>query len=989
MRGDSVSVRDLVEFLLRSGSIDNRTPGGSPDTALAGIRMHQKIQEEAQEEGYRAEVPLELIWDYDRQQGGGRDAASLGVCAQEPGADVGNAGTGREDCTADGEGCGEGGKAAGEVVPAHAQEPFCVRVEGRMDGIFRDEERGIWVVDEIKTTYRSLKGLRQPEPLHLAQAKCYAFIWGLQQGGDAGPHGDNAGPQESRVGVRMTYGNLLTERTRRFRYEYSMEELRAWFTDLMEQYRPWAAFCREWTHIRTDSIRAAGFPYPYRPGQKELAAAVYRTIVHGRRLFLEAPTGTGKTLSVLFPAVKAIGEGKADTLFYLTAKTLTRTAAEQSLDLMRSRGLRLKSVTLTAREKLCPLGHPDCNPEGCARAWGHYDRINAAMYDLLIHEDGFTLQAVQRAAEAHQVCPYELSLDMSRYADAVIGDYNYLFDPRAYLRRFFAAEDETADPVNMQKNDPLPFSGPDGTPQRPEFADAASKPAAAAEQQRQKNPGGGSYLFLIDEAHNLVERGRDMYSAVLVREDMLALRRKVKELWPELYRSLGRCSRAMLPLKKEIQEGRTVAAPQETAADLPFGENAGAADEPKAQGRRFPYGDAAAAASGPKRLSAGSFADRCLAPADVSGVLAAAAEVDAELGSVLTKERIAQQSGTAQKDPLRAQKKAVWEEVLDFYYTIEHFIDTAAVMDDHYVTYAQILSDGRFMVKLYCMDPSRRLRACMQRGRAAILFSATLLPITYYKALLGGTAEDYEIYAQSIFDPERMGLFVVRDLTSRYRDRSADNYGRIADCILRVIRQRHGNYLVFFPSYAFLREVEEQMLRHAGTREKEQMPCLPDTREAEVVLLRQRPHMSEAQREAFLGAFADPQQERCLAGLCVAGGIFGEGIDLRGDSLIGVIVVGTGVPQVCLERELLKGHFDSEDGNGYDYAYRYPGMNRVQQAAGRVIRTQEDVGIVVLMDERFAYADYRRLYPREWRGLRVTDSRHIAHEVERFWDEWL
>ncbi len=840
MSAIEISVRGLVEFLLRCGDLDNRTGGSTEDAMLAGSRMHRKLQDAA-EGDYQPEVPLEGIWEY-------------------PGEDL------------------------------------SVHVQGRADGIYQGtnpgETESLWTIDEIKTTYRQLRSIREPEKVHLAQAKCYAWFYASQN-------------HLEKVCVRMTYCNLQTEGIRRFYEMNTREELEAWYRDLMEQYHPWAKFAADWKKTRNESIRALEFPFPYRKGQRELAANVYRTIVHGRKLFLEAPTGTGKTVTTLFPSIKAIGEEKADRIFYLTAKTVTGAAAEKAVRQMREKGLRMKSVLLTAREKVCVLEKPDCNPESCHRAKGHFDRINEAIYALLTHEESFSRENIAEYAEQYQVCPFEMALDMSLFADVVIGDYNYLFDPHAYLRRFFAGG----------------------------------------------GAGKGQFLFLIDEAHNLVDRGREMYSASLVREEVLEMRRKVKDLWPKLYTKIGRISREMLAIGRET--------------------------------------------SGCRMLES---VDR------LAGLVT---DADLELSGILGEERIADQSGRGGKDPDRKKKKELRPELLDFYFKIDHFASIYSTMDERYVCYAQMPGSstgeirgtvsgsgnraaehqapgitaengkrraGNVRVRLFCVDPGRRLRECMEKGRASILFSATMLPITYYKSLLGGTEEDYEIYAQSVFDPEKRGLYLVKDLTSRYQYRTPDTFERLADCIAGVISQRNGNYMVFFPSYAFLNQVADRFeLRYGQT-------C---------TVIRQRSAMQEEERQAFLRRFDEIYDDRTLLGFCVMGGIFSEGIDLKNDSLIGVMIVGTGIPQICTERELLKNYFDARGENGYDYAYRFPGMNKVQQAAGRVIRTSEDVGIVVLIDDRFLTPACRRLFPAEWSNAQITDSREVGKLAEKFWNEWL
>ena len=848
----TISVRGLVEFLLRGGDMDNRTGGGSEEAMAAGSRMHRKLQDAA-EGDYRPEVPLEVLWRYPLNENTENIEGALSSEESAPVCDT-------ELCLRT---QGEREKQEDTIGDTNA---LCVHLQGRADGIYHgtnpEQTKGLWTIDEIKTTYRPLRKIKAPDPVHLAQAKCYAWMYASQN-------------HLEKICVRMTYCNLLTEGVRHFYEESSMEELTEWFLTLMEQYRPWAEFTAGWQEKRQESIHQLTFPYPYREGQKELAAGVYRTIVHGRKLFLEAPTGTGKTISTLFPAVKAVGERKADRIFYLTAKTVTAAGAEGAVASMRTKGLSCKSVLLTAREKVCILDKPDCNPDSCERAKGHFDRINAAIYALITNEDSFTRETIAAYAEKYKVCPFELALDVSLFSDVIIGDYNYLFDPHAYLRRFFA-----------------------------------------------EGSGGQRYIFLIDEAHNLVDRGREMYSAALPRRDVAQLRSKVKNVWPVLYKKLGRLSRKMRELVRT--QGEEI----EEASIL-----------------------------------------HC----DMHELGGLVVEADNEISGILSDQRIASQSGKLRNDPQREEKQALQTELLDFYFMLDHFCMIYQELDERYVTYFQ--KDGKeITAHLRCMDPSKKLQECMDLGRASVLFSATLLPITYYKALLGGTAEDYEIYAHSVFDKRRQGLYLVRDLTSKYQARNEATYAAIAECIAAVVSKRNGNYMAFFPSYSFLQRVAEKI-----------EGLLPE----EATLLLQRSGMQEQEREEFLGRFQEVSDERTLLGFCVLGGIFSEGIDLKRDALIGVMIVGTGIPQICTERELLKEYFDERGVSGYDYAYRFPGMNKVQQAAGRVIRTSEDLGIVVLIDERFVTPACRRLFPAEWSQAQITDSHSVARLAERFWDEWL
>lgn len=793
-----ISVRSLVGFILRSGDIDNRRTSAPENAMQEGSRIHRMIQRQMGPE-YQAEVGLRFAYDTGEYQ---------------------------------------------------------ILIEGRADGIIT-QEAGV-TIDEIKSTFHDLKKVKKPVDMHLAQAKCYAAIYAIQN-------------ELFHIRVRMTYCQVETEELKYFHFDYTRQELQEWFDGLMEQYRRWADFSFRWQKERQESIRQLAFPFPYREGQKDLVTYVYRTIYHRRKLFIEAPTGVGKTISTVFPAVKAMGEELCERIFYLTAKTITRTVAENTYEILRERGLRFKSVILTAKEKICFMEETECNPEYCPYARGHYDRINDAVYDLLCHEDSFSREKIEEYARRHQVCPFEMSLDMSLFSDGIICDYNYVFDPHAYLRRFFSE--------GMQ----------------------------------------GEYLFLIDEAHNLVERGREMYSAVLRKEDFLELKRTVRAYDERIAKNLDKCNKELLALKREC-EGFHI----ETSIDLLV--------------------------------------------------------------------RALMRLGTAIDDYLEDHDDSpVKKDILEFYFEVSHFLEMYEVADENYVTYSEIASDGSYIVKLFCVNPGRNLLECMRRGRSTILFSATFLPIGYYKKLLGAEKGDYEVYAKSVFNPEKLGLYIGNDVTSKYTRRSDTEFQRIAAYIDEIVSRRHGNYLLFFPSHAFLRQVYETYTEVYNA-------------DGKVECILQGEHMNEQAREDFLNRFVgneecvledvihmeiEMEEERSLLGFCVMGGIFSEGIDLKKDSLIGAIIIGTGLPQVCNERELLKNYFDEQGENGFDYAYRYPGMNKVMQAAGRVIRTEEDFGIVALLDERFLMPSYQKMFPREWKSQQIVNVDQIGHKVEAFWNEWL
>ncbi len=851
-----ISVRSLVEFVLRHGDIDKRHQMSPDDAMQEGSRIHRMIQRRMGAE-YEPEVALKITLEEER---------------------------------------------------------YSLTVEGRADGIIH--QQGKVIVDEIKGTYRDPGKWKEPQPLHLAQAKCYAYIYALQQ-------------ELQDIQVRMTYCHIPTEELHYFYRDYSFEELREWFEELISSYGKWADYTCAWKSARQESIHGLAFPFPYREGQKELVANVYRTIYHKKKLFLEAPTGVGKTISTVYPAVQAMGQGMGDKLFYLTAKTITRTVAEDALEILRERGLRLKSVILTAKEKTCFMEETECIPEYCPYAKGHYDRINDAIYDLLTSKESFSREQIEAYARKHQVCPFEMCLDLSLFADAVICDYNYLFDPHVYLKRF--------------------------------FADGVS----------------GNYIFLIDEAHNLLERGREMYSATLYKEQFLELRQELKQTVMSEISKRGK--------KADISGQMTL-------------EATSLSEEYQLPEDEFDHVDQIGTKTrrGSSILVRQGYADKMIYQAEKCNKQLLAMKRECEQCSIV------QEIDTFVQPLMRLQavldeylgepeeeQLTVRETLLEFYFEISHFLGIYELLDENYVKYMQLCDDGSFFLKLFCVNPAENLKRCMQRGRSSILFSATFLPIQYYKKLLGGEKEDYEVYAQSVFQPEKRALYIAEDVTSKYTRRSEDEYLNIARYIEEIVKNRHGNYMVFCPSYAFLRAIYEKYTEHFAGEERE---CII-----------QNEYMSETDREEFLGRFRGnedisfsaeiamdiEEEDSILIGFCVLGGIFGEGIDLKKDSLIGAIIVGTGLPQVCFEREILKGFFDEDGESGFDYSYRYPGMNKVLQAAGRVIRTVEDVGLVALLDERFLQPAYQRLFPREWEHYEKVRVDTVAKRVERFWNEWL
>ena len=773
-----ISVRSLVEFILREGDIDNRVSGSmEKDAMLLGGKIHRKIQSRMGT-NYTAEVPLKIQMPCDG---------------------------------------------------------FVLQIEGRADGVLKDD--GKVLIDEIKGILRSLEHLEAPVPVHLAQAKCYAYIYAVQNSLKC-------------IDVQMTYCQMETEEIRRFCQEFEFQELQTWFQDLVTQYEKWAKFEIEWRNVRNDSIRQIEFPFPYREGQRDLVASVYRTILRKKKLFIQAPTGVGKTMATVFPAVRAVGEGLGEKIFYLTAKTIMRTVAEQAFSLLKEKGLLYKTITLTAKEKICFCEEAECNPDACPYAKGHFDRVNDAVFDLITHSGDWSREVLEEQAKKYMVCPFEMSLDVSNWADAVICDYNYVFDPQAHIKRFFSES------------------------------------------------GKEEYLFLIDEAHNLVERGREMYSASLYKEDLLEVRKMVKAEDPKLAKGLSECNQQFLELKRECEHYQ---------------------------------------------------------------ILKSVSHIALKLMNVLSKlEDYLEECKDAEKK----------KRVLDFYFAVRSFLNIHDIMDENYVIFSEMMEDGRFQIKLFCVNPAVNLQNYLEQGNSTIFFSATLLPVHYYKKLLSVEKDDYAVYAHSSFPQENKFLFIGTDVSTRYTRRGESTYQRFARYIAVMAEQKKGNYMAFFPSYRFLEEVHT---------------CFLECVDHEVDSICQVSYMDEEQREEFLEEF-EQEREKSLVAFCVMGGIFSEGIDLTEDKLIGAVIAGTGLPQVCTEREILKQYFNAADMDGFDYAYLYPGMNKVLQSAGRVIRTESDRGVILLLDDRFREMRYREVFPREWQQYQLGSVKNLEQEIRTFWE---
>ncbi|MBC2268266.1 ATP-dependent DNA helicase [Listeria sp. FSL L7-0083] len=776
MKKVQISVRRLVEFVLKSGSIDSRMTG--MDRALEGTKIHQLLQKEAGEE-YEAEVRLKLE----------------------------------------------------RVI-----DDIAFTLEGRADGIINGE-----MIDEIKTTEVGMDEITEDfRPLHWAQLICYGFM--LAEKSDL-----------AEVTLQLTYYQVSDKEVKQFSRVMSRKEMSTFVDDLLSKYAIWAKMSAAWEMKRNKSIQELTFPYDsYRRGQRELAIAVYRTVIDDEKLFCEAPTGIGKTMSTLFPGVKAMGEGMADKLFYFTAKTITRQVAEDALDEMRCKGLAARSVTITAKDKICFLDERKCDPEHCQFARGYYDRLNEALFDMLQTQETITRSVVEEFARKYTLCPFELSLDVALFCDVIICDYNYLFDPVVYLKRFFA-------------------DGP------------------------------GRYTFLVDEVHNLVDRARSMFSATLNKSNIMQVKRELdKKTDKKLLNSVTAMNKIMISLNKQLaEENKTIYVKKEALTDW------------NEAVLKFSY---VAKDWLPKNTEAKAQAD-----------------------------------------------------VLELYFESLRYLKIAELYDKRYVT--QITRNrSDVLIKQLCLDPAFLLSEKLKLGASSVLFSATLRPIDYYTNLLGGNNDTSRLTFASPFKQNNMHLMVADYISTKYQRRE-NSLESVIDALYAMLSGKKGNYLFFFPSFQYLETAFELF--------SEKYP--------KVRVRKQQSFMNEAEREEFLAAF-ETGREEMFVGFCVLGGVFSEGVDLRGERLIGTAIVGVGLAQMNVESDLIKDYYNETIGRGFDYAYQIPGMNKVLQAVGRVIRGEKDQGVVLLIEERFATERYKALFPAHWNHARaVKNTLQIEREVNEFW----
>lgn len=836
MRTLRISVRRLVEFLLRSGDIDSEGEGrGGVEVMQAGSKIHRMLQAAAGE-AYQAEVPLAgLVFFPDGMFS--PHAARLDI---------------HEDAIG-------------------SQEGFFLCIEGRADGIIDDGKHPL-TIDEIKGVTRDVSSIEEPDALHEAQALCYAYLY-LRK--TRGPSALSTAFGQSIV-VRITYASMTTGEVRQIERTHAMPDIEAWFFALLEKAQRWAAWRTRHDELRDSSLSSLAFPFTPREGQRQIMGEVATAIHAGRSLYVQAPTGSGKTVATLYPALMAIGEGEATRVAFLTAKTMTRGPVLECIDQLRRQDFAANVLVMTARDKICPLrkdprgaqvrGRPLtslCNPVECPLARRHFDAVNDALFEAISTYDVLDSGSIAKVAARHHVCPYELQRDAALWSDIIICDYHYAFAPSASL-------------IGL-----------------------ADEP-------------GEDTIFLVDEAHNLPERMREMYSAELSLADLKGLER--------LLRSQG----ALAELTAAVR-GIISAFPAWQQASPP-------------NARRGAKGGRSQASYQVVRMS-DAFEESLVALADgVDGAL--------ELLSPAVDEPRADRRGGTTIELFLALR--------DMKLEVLSFLGALRRGQAGYVTFLGRDENGGRKLKVFCMDPSHDLKERLDQAKAAVFFSGTLLPMGYHRKLLAAQDEDRSVYAQSSFDPSHQQVLIASDVSARYSQRGPELYDRVAAYLRKLIDARPGNHLVFLPSYAMVEEVARSLgpLMDGRTR-----------------VVRQHPGMREDDRDRFVAQFREARDAgTSLVGLCVLGGIFGESIDLPGDALVGVVVVGTGMPRATGERELIRDYFDVKEGKGFAYAYTYPGMIKVLQAAGRLIRTENDRGVVLLLDDRFLERELQEAFPKEWEG---------------------
>ncbi len=749
----------------------------------------------------------------------------------------------------------------------YTMDNFLFKISGRADILLIDSEK-INEIIEIKGLYNTNESLfpEKADKLHIAQAKIYAYILGKELSHDSRD-----------IKVTICYVNSSNFKAKYFEYNISFDDLKTFFIETCKYFEELYRNINQYKNLRDKSIHNLNFPYPLlRDGQKNFMKTVLDSIKTKNPILIQAPTGTGKTVSSLYPAIKSIPHNFSDYIFYLTAKNSTQEVAKKSINDMRKNGLIIKSIQISAKEKQCLCKDIYCDVSICKYATGYYNRSKNALKELMKF-DAIDSDITKQIALKHNVCPFEISLDASLFSDIIICDYNYFFDPGIMLERFCF-------------NDLLRLT------------------------------------VLVDEAHNLPARANEMHSAELLYSGFLKVY-EIKNYFSDITRtSLENISSYFLNLITVFNH---------TEKETPI------FDKSIPENSFFKSNNICASRKLPKQfvkmlnefiLSAGEYFDKIEEP---------------------------------------EHKK----HFKSFYFDSKYFLRIAfEFYSDSYITYI-LKSSSDISVSLKCLDSSEMVTKRSNSKNSISFFSATLQPVVYFKKLLHnskvyGDEIEFTVFP-SPFPPENLYVGVFDDISVKYADRR-ETLPQVRDIIRLSTEMKKGNYIVFSPSFEYMEWISS---------------LFDQTYESEnYITIKQKRDMNELERDNFLMQFKSVTDKSLIA-FAVLGGVFSEGIDLVGECLSGVIIIGVGIPQNDVYNEILKDYYSSIFGNGYDFAYRFPGFNKILQAAGRVIRTENDRGFVILIDQRYQTPEYISLFPPEWNISCLKSPEDLRDEIVNFFKE--
>lgn len=773
----SISVHELVDYLLRSGDIDNRV--FNTETMLLGSKLHSSYQSK-QGNQYLSEYALSSVIETN----------------------YGN-----------------------------------YLLHGRADGIIIGEEYPI--IDEIKTTVDELNHFYETQiNWHLGQAICYAYLYLLES-------------KQKKARITLTYISQIdveNKMTKSFIFDfvYLENEVKKY---LEQYYLDHEVLIYSHLKERDASIKNLLFPYgEFRRGQRELSKYCFGAIKNKEILFAEAPTGIGKTMSTLFSFCKSFNENKVNKIFYLTAKGSGKIAAENACKRLIENGLHARVITITAKEKVCFCSDKECNPDACPFARGYYSKLRTAIIEAIKLDCVFSATFIKEYCYELGLCPFEFQLDLSLACDIIIADYNYFLDPITYLERYFSDE------VDSSK-----------------------------------------HAVLIDEAHNLVDRVKSMYSVSFDLE-------QIKEA------------------KEDIKGSKSL------------------------------------------KLAVGKLI-KLLESMNIEEEFKVFPNIDQRIIEQISKIKKASQKENKDQKIVTGEKFKSLSRDLNKFSVLynEYFCDA--------YTFFCKKEKGNLKFNLFCLDPSEFAKQRFNKVRSVVLFSATMSPSEYYLEAIIGDKQRPFVSLSSPFPKSNFKLLIAPEISIKYKDRE-NTISLVVEYLKTFTSKKIGNYFIFLPSYEYLNKIRDK-LEFEGAN-----------------VYFQEKEMSYEDQQIFLENFEENPSETNI-GVLILGGIFSEGIDLVNDRLIGVAVVGVGLPNISDETELIKKYYDEKDLVGFNYAYRDPGMNKVMQAVGRLIRTPTDRGVALLIDSRYSQYSYKNICRNIWKDFEFVYSKdELNEEIEQFYSKF-